>query len=276
MHSTKPPALRSYTVARNAAGTSVEHDDQLTVEEPLEIRVAAGGNEQIVTVTMRTPGDDAALAIGLLYSERVVRDAGDIADTRTCGVGGNVLRVELRPGVTPNMITTDRNIAATASCGLCGKASLDAVLATLDDATPVAGLPHVQSAILRSIPAKLRASQMQFQRTGGLHGVAAFDARGNLLAVKEDIGRHNALDKLLGAMLRPRGIGLEDSIVALSGRAGFELLQKAAVARVPLVAAIGAPSTLAVDVAERFGITLIGFLREDSFNIYAHGRRVGA
>jgi FdhD protein len=248
--------------------------DTLAVEEPLEIRVVAGDLDRAITVTMRTPGEDADLGTGLLISEGVIERADQIAAIRSCGQAGNVLRVELAPGVTPKFAAIERSLRATASCGLCGKSSLEAVAASIPDAAPIASRMRVPAAVLHRLPAQLRGAQAMFEHTGALHAVGAFSDTGESIAIREDIGRHNALDKLLGALSSRPNVEPSEIIVALSGRAGFELVQKAAVARVPLLVAIGAPSSLAVELAERAGITLIGFLREASFNVYCHAERV--
>lgn len=267
--------VRAHSIAVVTAGRVVRRDDPLAVEEPLEIRVRAGEAEHAVTVTMRTPGADAELALGLLVAERVIDGPRDVAGYRRCGKQGNVLKVTLREGVEPRLGQLARNFASTASCGLCGKATLDAVMGGASGGRAPAAGPSVSASVLHQLPQRLRDAQPLFDRTGGLHAVAAFSSSGERLALREDIGRHNAFDKLVGALLGAGAPDLSQCIVALSGRAGFELLQKAAVVQVPLVVAIGAPSSLAVELAERWGITLVGFLREASFNVYTHPRRLG-
>ncbi len=267
--------VRAHPIAAIAAGVVVRRDDPLAVEEPLEIRVCAGTAEHPVTVTMRTPGADAELALGLLVAERVIDGPQDIAGYRRCGTQGNVLKVMLHEGVAPRLGQLARNFASTASCGLCGKATLDAVMGGAGGGRAPVAVPRVPPAVLHGLPRGLRVAQPMFDRTGGLHAVAAFSSRGERLALREDIGRHNAFDKLVGALLGAGAPDLSHCIVALSGRAGFELLQKAAIVQVPMVVAIGAPSSLAVDLAERWGITLVGFLRETSFNVYTHPHRLG-
>jgi len=271
--------LRAHRIAAVTGGRVVQRDDTLAVEEPLEIRlrVGAGVNsgERTVTVTMRTPGADAELALGLLVAERVIDGPRDVAGYRHCGRHGNVLKVQLAAGVEPRLSQLARNFASTASCGLCGKATLDAVMGVSGGARAPAATPRVAPGVLHRLPRALREAQPLFDSTGGLHAVAAFSESGERLALREDIGRHNAFDKLVGAMLGAGAADLSQCIVALSGRAGFELLQKAAVVRVPIVVAVGAPSSLAVELAERWGITLVGFLRESSFNVYTHPQRLG-
>lgn len=265
---------RPHPIDALARGRVERRDDALAVEEPLEIRVVAGGVERRVTVTMRTPGDDVELALGLLVAERVVDGPAAIAAWRRCGSQGNVLKAELAPGVEPRLEQAERQFASTAACGLCGKTSLEAVMAGGHGPRPPAPGPRLDPALLYALPARLRAAQSLFEATGGLHAVAAFDFAGRLRVLREDIGRHNAFDKVVGAHLAAGHADLADRLLVLSGRAGFELLQKAAVARVPVVVAVGAPSSLAVELAQRQGITLVGFLREASFNVYTHPARI--
>ncbi len=262
---------------RTVRGASVEsREDLVAVEAPLEIRVALLGDEspgQAVSVTMRTPGQDVELALGFLHGEGVIRARGDVASARECGSEGNVVCVELSPGISLDAARLQRNFYATSSCGVCGKASLQALEGMLDSG-PVDLALRVRAELLSSLPGIARAAQPVFRDTGGLHAATLFDADGNLVAACEDVGRHNALDKLVGSMLLDDALPLSSSVLLLSGRASFELLQKAAVAGIPVVASIGAPSSLAIDVAERTGILLAGFLRGDSFNVYAHGERL--
>lgn len=248
------------------------HDDAVAIEEPLEIRLRWGGNIQTATVTMRTPGHDRELAAGFLLAEKVIDDIRQISDVRPCGGSGNALRVELSDGCTPRLQAVTRNFASTSSCGLCGRTRFEEVDA-LSLRVAAEAAPQIETAALRSLSSRLRRSQVSFLATGGLHAVASFTQEGHLLRLFEDIGRHNAFDKLIGATALA-GEHLRDSIVLLSGRAGYEMVQKAAVAGVGVLAAIGAPSSLAVRLAQSAGITLIGFLREDRFNIYSHAIRV--
>ncbi len=268
------PAVLSRPIARVASGHTQYVDDTIAVEEPLEIRAVVAGAEHRVTVTMRTPGDDAELAVGFLMAERIIRQPGDVQAVRPCESQPNLIRVDLAEVCAPRVTEIARNFVATSSCGLCGKTSLESVFASIPDAL-VAKASCLTGSTLQELPSRLRAAQAVFDRTGGLHAVAAFTFAGGLVALYEDVGRHNAFDKLVGAAALFGGPDLDRCIVALSGRAGFELIQKAAVARVPVVAAIGAPSSLAVELADRAGITLIGFLRAAGFNIYTHPVRVG-
>jgi len=246
------------------------------VEEPLEIRVAG----RPMAITMRTPGDDMDLAAGFLVSEGVVSQAADLRSMRFCadanaddGNTYNILDVDLTPGVTPPDPSLERSFYTTSSCGLCGKASLDAVRtkAKFD----VSGDPLVVAAsVLSSLPDRLREAQRVFDRTGGLHAAALFTATGDTLVLREDVGRHNAVDKVVGWALREDQLPLRSTILLVSGRASFELTQKAWMAGIPLLAAVSAPSSLAVDLAQEAGMTLVGFLRGETMNVYANEHRV--
>jgi FdhD protein len=250
--------------------------DTLVAEEPLEIRVAG----RPLTVTMRTPGQDFDLAAGFLVSEGVVRRSDQIAGIRYClGAGDdgantyNVVDVVLSPGVPRPDPSLERNFYTTSSCGLCGKASLDAVRTTA--AWSVRGDPAlVNPAIVAELPDRLRAAQHVFARTGGLHAAGLFFADGRLLCVREDVGRHNAVDKVLGWALRDERLPLRGTVLLVSGRASFELVQKAVMAGIPVLAAVSAPSSLAAELAVDAGLTLIGFLRGSSMNVYSAEHRV--
>lgn len=250
--------------------------DTLVAEEPLEIRV--GGRP--LTVTMRTPGHDFDLAAGFLVSEGVVRRADEVAGIRYCagasddGNTYNVLDVMLSPGVPAPDPSLERNFYTTSSCGLCGKASLDAVRTTA--AWSVRDDPlRLGAAIVAELPDRLRAAQQIFARTGGLHAAGVFSADGRLLCLREDVGRHNAVDKVLGWALREDRLPLRGKLLLVSGRASFELVQKAVMAGIPLLAAVSAPSSLAADLAADAGLTLIGFLRGSSMNVYSAAHRLG-
>lgn len=259
--------------------------DVVAVEEPLEIRVAfVEGDERRETalaVTMRTPGSDPDLAMGFLFTEGIISAAEDVESIAHCEPAGagesreNVITVRLADGVVLDTERLQRNFYVTSSCGVCGKASLEAlrVQAPID---PAPMDLHVPAAVLLALPDELRKHQRVFESTGGLHGAALFNVAGMLEAVREDVGRHNALDKLVGASLRRGALPWRAWGLLLSGRAGFELLQKAAMAGCPLVAAVGAPSSLAVDLAREFGITLVGFLKRGGFNVYTHPERIEA
>jgi FdhD protein len=254
--------------------------DTLVAEEPLEIRL----NGKPLAITMRTPGDDFALAAGFLVSEGVLGRADELANIVYCAgatVDGsnsyNVVDVRLAQGVPVPDITLERNVYTTSSCGLCGKASLDAVrtqarwpIADDPDAPPV----HLEPELLSALPDRLRAAQQVFDRTGGLHAAALFTTDGELLDVREDVGRHNAVDKLVGRALQQGLLPLAGKILLVSGRASFELVQKAVMAGIPVLAAVSAPSSLAVDLAAESNLTLVGFLRGASMNVYAGEQRI--
>lgn len=256
-------------------------DDAVTIEEPLEIRLShvADGEraEQSISVTMRTPGHDEELALGFLAGETIIGSARDVVRVEPCGPPSpdkglrNVVRVVLAAHVRVDAGGLLRHFYTTSSCGVCGKASLDAVRVQAP-ATPPRASFAIAAQTLRRLPAALRLRQAEFARTGGLHASAAFNAEGDLLGVREDVGRHNAFDKLAGAFF-PEG-GLRGCGVLLSGRASFELVQKAAVAGCPFVAAIGPPSSLAVELAQDQNISLVGFLKAERFNVYAGAERV--
>jgi FdhD protein len=254
--------------------------DRLATEEPLELRLLAGGSQRTLAVTMRTPGADFDLAAGWLYGEGVVAAPSDISRISYCvdrdldeAQRFNVVNVELRASALPDLRALERHFFTSSACGVCGKASLDALQVACRVAPP-RGLPQVSPSVLHALPGKLRGAQGLFNSTGGLHAAGAFDPGGELIAAKEDVGRHNAVDKLVGWALRQGKLPLSDSVVVVSGRASFEILQKCVMAGVPVVCAVSAPSSLAVDVAREFGVTLIGFLRGDRFNVYAGPERV--
>lgn len=268
----------SFPVHKRTSEGVVNTSDMLAVEEPLEIRLVSGPSdkreERAVSITMRTPGNDEELAAGFLFTEGIVSDARQLVALKK-GFDPNVVRVELDPAVAPALKSLERNFYTTSSCGVCGKASVDAVKVA-SKYTPMKGTFFVSASILHSLQEKLRASQKVFDVTGGLHASALFDSEGNLKMVREDVGRHNALDKLIGACLAQNKIPLSTYILLLSGRISFELVQKASMAGIPFVAAIGAPSTLAVEVAKECGMTLVGFLRENRFTVYAGQERVSS
>ncbi len=257
-------------------GVCTRRDDLVVVEEPLEIRLARLGEPgpgRPISITMRTPGSDVELALGFLHGEGLIRSNRDVESVRECGADSNVVRIELAAGVPLDLARLERNFYTSSSCGVCGKASLEAVAAMMAAKT-VEGAGTVSGDTLRSLAGNLHSSQPVFRDTGGLHAASLFDERGTLIDAREDVDRHNALDKLVGARLLADALPLSSSVLLLSGRASFELLQKAAMAGVPVVASVGAPSSLAIDLAQRTGILLVGFLRGDSFNVYAHGERL--
>ncbi|MEV4760713.1 formate dehydrogenase accessory sulfurtransferase FdhD [Micromonospora sp. NPDC049559] len=263
-------------VVRIVDGAVARPMDTLTAEEPLEIRVAG----RPLVITMRTPGDDFDLAAGFLVSEGVVRRADEIAGIRYCAGATedgsntyNVVDVVLARGVTPPDPSLERNFYTTSSCGICGKASLDAVRTST--AWSVAEDPvRIDPDLLTALPDQLREAQRVFDRTGGLHAAGLFTADGRLLCLREDVGRHNAVDKVVGWALRTGRLPLRGTLLMVSGRASFELVQKAVMAGVPALAAVSAPSSLAADLAADAGLTLIGFLRGSSMNVYAGAHRL--
>jgi FdhD protein len=250
--------------------------DTLAAEEPLEIRVNGGP----LSVTMRTPGHDIELAHGFLLTEGVIHDKGQLSTARYCDSPGpdgrntyNVLDILLAPGVQPPDASVTRNFYTTSSCGVCGKAALDSVRLSTRH-SPADDPLTIGSDTLVDLPDRLRASQRVFDTTGGLHAAGLFDADGELLVVREDVGRHNAVDKVLGWALLADRVPLTGCVLMVSGRASFELVQKAAMAGVPMLAAVSAPSSLAVDLAAEQGMTLIGFLRGRSMNVYTGTERI--
>jgi FdhD protein len=256
-------------------GRQTPREDLLAVEEPLEIRLG----ETSVSVTMRTPGHDFDLALGFLFTEGIVDDPDQIVSIRHAETegnqrqAGNTVIVELAPGIEIDSVRLQRNFYATSSCGICGKASLAAI-----EVAPRRPLrkpvPVFSAELIHGLPEALRRSQAVFDRTGGLHAAALFSRDGELLGLREDVGRHNALDKLIGFGLRGIAAPLDESLVLMSSRAGFEIIQKAVMAGIPVLAAVGAPSSLAVEASRRFGITLLGFVRDGRFNIYSGAERI--
>jgi FdhD protein len=265
--------------AASDAGSVVRREDVLAVEEPLEIRV---GGESF-SITMRTPGHDFDLATGFLVSEGVVTGRDDVQAIRYCsGVDDsgrntyNVLDVALAPGVEQPGTDLARHVYTTSSCGVCGKASIDAVRTS--SSHPVAGDPiTIDASLLTMLPHRLRNGQDVFDRTGGVHAAALFDARsGELLVLREDVGRHNAVDKVVGWAVEQAELPLTGTVLMVSGRASFELVQKASMAGIPVLAAVSAPSSLAVELAEETGLTVVGFLRGSSMVVYSRPDRVEA
>lgn len=269
-------------VVRVTPRGQVRRPDTLAVEEPLEIRVAG----QPLVVTMRTPGDDVDLAHGFLWAERIIGSRSDVVTAIHCPGEGentyNVLDIQLAPGVPlPDL---RRNFLSNSSCGVCGKAAIDDVLAGGRRASPgdggrVASASErsetpIDPALLSTLPDKLRAEQRVFETTGGLHAAGLFGLGGELLAIREDVGRHNAVDKVVGWAVRDDRLPLSETVLIVSGRTSFELVQKAVVAGIPLLGAVSAPSSLAVDLAAGSGLTLVGFLRGDSMNVYANPGRI--
>lgn len=254
-------AISEVNIRRFAAGSWTDSRDAVAVEDPLEIAVAWGTSHKVVSVTMRTPGDDGALALGFLYTEGILTSFGQVLGVEA--TGGSVC-VSLSS--EPHLSSVERNFYTTSSCGVCGKASVDAIRVL----SPYTGLPGacVRAETLLGLGAMLASRQEVFSVTGGLHASALFDPAGHLMYIREDVGRHNALDKVIGEAFREGRLPLSGYVLLLSGRAGFELIQKAAMAGIRVVVAIGPPSSLALELAREQGMTLVGFLREGKFNVY--------
>lgn len=280
--------MRSEKVAtvaiRRFDGTNFHtEDDLLVVEEPLEIRLGFGEPEKrqqkSIAVTMRTPGNDLELAAGFLFGEGIVNQKSDILSIDHCRDAGqqenpqNIVRVELTPNISPDLHQLERHFYTTSSCGICGKASIEAVRATGCELLPEA-VPQVDLDMLLALPEKLKLSQPAFRHTGGLHAAGFFSATGELLWLREDVGRHNALDKLIGVALFSNKLPLPEGVILVSGRGGFELIQKMVRAGGQIFAAVGAPSNLAVELARQFRLTVVGFLRENRCNIYTFESRI--
>jgi FdhD protein len=266
--------VRELGVTRFAEGSAAPALDRVAHEEPLEIQVAGAS----LAVVMRTPGHDLELATGFLLTERVIGSLAEVESLRHCSrsrdpaAEDNVVSVTLRPGSRVDVEKLRRNLFASSSCGVCGKATLENALASApplaDDAT------RVPASLLLGLPGQLRAAQRVFDETGGLHAAGLFDAGGRLLVAREDVGRHNAVDKVIGWAARAGRLPLAGALLMVSGRASFEIVQKALAARIPVVAAVSAPSSLAVSLAESAGIALVGFLRERGFNVYGARERI--
>lgn len=285
-----PMTTSSHSISvRKVAGDSANLaavdpvEDWVAVEEPLEIRLGYGTPEgrtaSSVSVTMRTPGNDVELAVGFLYSESIIHSAADLANVEHCGPvapdtgNHNIVRVELADGVAVDLGRLQRHFYTTSSCGVCGKSSLDALRIT--GAEPLnTHTAKFGKDVLIKMPHELRARQEAFTRTGGLHAAAAFDSQGEIVVVHEDVGRHNAVDKVVGTLLMRNLLPASKLGLIVSGRASFELLQKTLLAGCPLLAAVSAPSSLAVQLANEFNVSLVGFLRGDTFNIYSAGERI--
>ncbi len=273
-----PPPTRHVTSRRIVAvrGASLEiRDDRVVGEAPLEIRAAGPGQESIaVAVTMRTPGNEAELAVGFLATEGllagqdVLRTTG--GDPANLSQPDDTIVVRLSQPFDDSVVA-ERHFVATASCGICGKASIDEVALRVE---PLPDGPVVDRSVILALPDLLRAAQRAFDETGGLHAAGLFTPKGELLALREDVGRHNALDKLVGSQVLAGTMPLHDRILMVSGRVSFEIVQKAAAAGIPIVCAVSAPSDLAIETAERLGVTLVGFLRGTGFNVYAHDARI--
>ncbi|MCU1258469.1 MAG: fdhD [Bryobacterales bacterium] len=268
----------SYPILTVDGRKAIPHPDFLAIEEPLEIRIGFQAADRWTTrslsITMRTPGHDFELAAGFLFSEGIISSRADVAGMQQAGKpDANVVRVDMAPGVAFDPSANERHFYTTSSCGVCGKSSLDALANQGCEPLP-RDTPVFDSSLIHKLPSTLRSAQLVFDRTGGLHASCLFDAEGAVIGLREDVGRHNALDKLIGWQLLEGRTPLHHTLLMVSGRASFELVQKAAVAGIPVLAAVGAPSSLAVDLAREFDMTLLGFVRDERFNIYSGEWRI--
>ncbi len=267
-------------IQRVSADGFANETDTLAVEEPLEIRLGFLENEKqihkAISITMRTPGNDFELAAGFLFTEGILQSPNQIKSIKHCGKfpnNQNTVRIDLAENVEIDLTKTERNFYTTSSCGVCGKSSLEALNVAGAKTIGQTDFPQVTAETIHELPKKLLESQTVFSETGGLHAAALFDISGNLIDLREDVGRHNAVDKLIGKQFLENALLLSDKILFLSGRASFELVQKAVMANIPIICAVGAPSSLAVEAAREFNITLLGFVRDGRFNIYSGQRK---
>jgi FdhD protein len=276
-------AVLQIPVTKIIDGISEELIDAIAIEEPLEIRLEYGpaGERKVqnISVTMRTPGNDAELAAGFLFTEGIIKNASDIQQIAHCFIAcaenrENVIQVTLDNNVIPHLQNTERNFYTTSSCGVCGKGSINAIRTVSSKDLALPDTNAINADVLTLLPDILRRHQKVFEDTGGLHASALFTPAGELIILREDVGRHNALDKLIGAAINKNLLPLNSSVLLLSGRASFELVQKAVMAGINIIAAVGAPSSLAVQLAQEFNITLTGFLRGGRFNIYTMPQRI--
>ena len=269
-HPEPAEALRSFEIVRVRGGARSPASDSAATEEPLEIRL----HRRPFAVIMRTPGADRELAAGFLLSERVVRSSDDLGTIEFCRDADrqNVVDVTLTDAAGLDRVFDGRRqVAANSSCGLCGRLTIESLKT---DVPPVASTLRVTAAAIAALPSRLRGSQAVFEETGGLHAAGLFDSDGTLAGTAEDVGRHNAVDKVIGRMLMRDALPLDGHALCVSGRTSYEIVQKAIIAGIPIVAAVSAPSSLAIELAGAFGVTLVGFLRGDSFNIYTHANRI--
>jgi len=264
-----PEKTTSVEVTRVAAPADDRADDVVAIEEPLEIRAAwtHGGEprEKNISVTMRTPGDDFDLAVGFLFTESLITGGGDVESVRHWG-SPNRVRVDLARHAKIDTSKLERHFYTTSSCGICGKTSIEALRVVT---SPLPPREAVERAVIHRLPSLLSEAQPAFRATGSVHGAAIFDRDGNVLRAREDVGRHNAVDKVIGSFVRDGATPLSEAILAVSSRASFEIVQKAIMAGIPTVASVGGPSSLAIELAREFGVTLLGFVREGRFNVYS-------
>ena len=277
-----PSSVKSVQIKKISTESSKDKLDLLAVEEPLEIRLAFGPSKNRVqkslAVTMRTPGNDFELVYGFLYSEGIIKNKADVVSMKYCfdkdklQEQENIIRVELHPELKFDPKQLERHFYTNSSCGVCGKSSIESIASQCNLETDEN--TRIDGTILYSLPDKLRASQHIFEHTGGIHACGLFDNEGNLLLMREDIGRHNAMDKLIGAAFYNEILPLKNKLILLSGRCSFELVQKALTAGTPVMVSVGAPSSLAVDLAEDYNMSLVGFLKTKSYNIYTAKERI--
>ncbi len=264
-----PDKTTSVEVTRVPAPVEERRDDEVAIEEPLEIRAAwhSSGEprEKNISVTMRTPGDDFDLAVGFLFTESLIDGGGDIESVRHWG-SPNRVRVALGLHAHLDISKLDRHFYTTSSCGICGKTSIEALRVVTSPLPPA--LP-IDRDVIHRLPPLLQAAQPAFRATGSVHGAAIFDRAGTLLRAREDVGRHNAVDKVIGSFVRDNATPLHEAILAVSSRASFEIVQKAIMAGIPTVASVGGPSSLAIELSREFGVTLLGFVRDGRFNVYS-------
>lgn len=276
-------SIKNIIVKKVNGITSASFHDVLSIEEPLEIRIVYGPDtdriEKNISVTMRTPGDDLELAIGFLFTEGIISSYHDIKNARHLNMAcasfkQNIVQIELHENFVPQLMKSDRNFYTTSSCGVCGKGSIASIKTVSSFKNMYQPQLSLSTNVFYRLSEKLRAAQSNFVATGGIHASGLFTIEGDLIILKEDVGRHNALDKLIGNALANNSLPLNQHILLLSGRASFELIQKAAMAGISIIVSIGAPSSLAVELASEFDITLLGFLKENRFNIYNSSEKI--
>jgi FdhD protein len=271
------PPVEHISIQKIIDGKITETDDKVAVEEPLEIQLAystaTGRMQKNIAVTMRTPGNDEELAFGFLFTEGIINNAENIGEIKRSHTDENSLLLTLKENIIPILGNAARNFYTTSSCGVCGKASIDAIT-TVSPFNNKKDNICINSSVLNHLQDNLKKQQVVFEDTGGIHASALFDVDGDFIMLREDVGRHNALDKIIGAALLKNELPLNNCILFLSGRTSFELVQKAVMAGIKVIASVGAPSSLAVEMAKESGITLIGFLRNDRFNIYSGKQRI--
>lgn len=279
MNSSRPASEGRVKVVKVQGDAVTRRNDRVVTEEPMEIRLVAGRQRETVAVTMRTPGNDFELAAGFLFGEGAVTDADQIVSIRYCSDEDlpaeqlyNIVTIELRDTTTVDLTHLQRHFQMSSACGVCGKANIEAI--QISGVRPMVGGPVVPASVVTSLPQLLTERQSIFSTTGGLHAAALFDSHGQLLLSREDVGRHNAVDKLVGRLFLDRKVPAGDAILMVSGRSSYEIAQKAVTAGIPILCSVSAPSSLAIEVAQSFGLTLVGFVRDDRFNVYSGEQRI--